>query len=125
LLTLFLLYGFNATLALAKIKDETAIPHLAQKAEKEPLEEVMMAVIQALTDFGPTAIEPLIKLTNSSKPLVRMAACQGLGRIDTHKSVEPLIRSIDDPDPNVRRAAICANFDTDSQSVFSLDFTDR
>lgn len=102
------LVRLNAALALAKIKDETALPHLAQRAEKEPQDEVRMAMVRALADFGQGGIAPLIELTNSLNPLVRKAACQGLGRIGGHQAVEPLIRHLDDPDFNVRRAAIIA-----------------
>lgn len=98
----------NAALALAKIKDEMAIPHLAQRAEKETLEEVVEGMMRAFFDFGPAAIEPLIELSNSLNPLVRMGACQVLGKIGAHQAVEPLIRRLDDPDFNVRRAAIIA-----------------
>jgi HEAT repeat protein len=99
---------FSAALALGNIGSAEAVAPLTRAIENEPREDVAMAMTRALADLGPPAIEPLIKLTGSIKPLVRMTACRGLGRIGAHQAVEPLVRRIDDPDPNVRRAAIFA-----------------
>lgn len=99
---------FNAALALGDIGDTAAAGALTQAIVPEPRDDVAMAMAKALADLGPPAIPALIKLTNSTKPVVRMTACWELGRIGAHQAVEPLIRRLDDHDPNVRRAAIFA-----------------
>lgn len=99
---------FEVALALGKIGNPDAITSLAEAIKTEPREDVAMVMTKSLGNLGPAAIDPLINLTVTSRPLVRMTACRALGRIGSHRAVDPLIRRLDDPDPNVRKTAIIA-----------------
>lgn len=102
------LVRFEAGVALGKIGDPGAIEPLFTAVKREPYEDIAIAFIRALGNFGAKAIDPLINLTSSPRSLVRKTACQSLGRIGSSKAVDPLLRCLDDHDQQVRKAAISA-----------------
>jgi len=99
---------FEAALALGRIGDQRAVEPLAQAAGQEPRDDIAVAEVKSLTDLGPAAIEPLLRLTSAAKPFVRAMACRGLGQLRATKAVDPLIRLLDDRNGVVRRSAIRA-----------------
>lgn len=99
---------FEAVLALGRIGAREAVKPIFEVAKGDKRDDVAMAATKALADIGSSATDPLIKLLTSPRPVVRMTAARGLGRLHAFKAVEPLIHLLRDRDPNVRRAAIAA-----------------
>jgi len=99
---------FEAGLALGKIGAKQAIEPLFNAITKEPQEDIAMAFTKALGDLGVDALDYLITLISAPRRLVRITACQALGKIGANKAVDPLIGRLNDPDPQVRKAAISA-----------------
>ena len=57
---------------------------------------------------SPTAVTELFAQLSDPDPEVRRTAAQGLGCLDVHAAVEPLLDALRDPDPEVRAMAVWA-----------------
>ncbi|MDG2615120.1 HEAT repeat domain-containing protein [Thermoleptolyngbya sichuanensis XZ-Cy5] len=81
----------------------TALVHLLQTAPTEDLQQIAAA---ALAGFGKAAIAPLAQLLRV--PHTRLLAVKTLSQIQDPGVVQPLMKLLRDPDPQVRAAALSA-----------------
>jgi len=95
--------------ALGRIGSARALPPLLELL-RDMVVEVRLAAARALGEFrSPKALDALLDEMADEDPLVRAAVVEALGRIDSQKSVDTLSRACaEDPDPNVREAALAA-----------------
>ncbi len=98
----------EAATGLGKIGDERACQPLADFYDKEQVEDVQNAGIRALIHLSTYAVQPLIGLLRSLRPVVRAGAARALGKLQARDAVDPLIRLLHDRDKDVRRASIFA-----------------
>jgi len=98
----------EAATGLGKIGDERACQPLADFYDKEQVEDVQNAGIRALIHLSTYAVQPLIGLLRSIRPVVRAGAARALGKLQARDAVDPLIRLLHDRDKDVRRASIFA-----------------
>lgn len=109
-----------AVVALGHIRDESAVPALAQvlsgaspdnKSKKRENDFVIRSATQALGEIGSRAgVEPLIAaLTNETNPLdVRRAAAEALGLIGDSSATSALEAALASNDPYLSEAARAA-----------------
>ncbi|MDX1564788.1 MAG: HEAT repeat domain-containing protein [Phycisphaeraceae bacterium] len=81
---------------LAPVREQAVLAY-ARRSVQERTEK---------TPIPPERIQPLLgRLRNDPNPAVRAAAATGLGTLGALQSVEPLGKSLEDPDPRVQQRA--------------------
>lgn len=63
---------------------------------------------EKISEYGATAVEPLVKALDNSDPEIRMKSAEALGIIGDKYAVEPLIGIINDEDWHVRQQVVKA-----------------
>jgi HEAT repeat protein len=95
--------------ALGRIGTERTLPLLLELL-RDMADDVRIAAARALGDVqSPAAADALLDEMADENPAVRAAVTEALGRINSQKSVDILSRACaEDPDSNVRKAAMTA-----------------
>jgi len=93
-----------AALALLWVSQETPVP------ESGPRDRIR--AIRALTREGAPAIEKIAPYLSDGEATVRLEAAKAIGDIGTNRALDPLLKAVPDPDPEVanRAAAGIVNF---------------
>jgi beta-lactamase regulating signal transducer with metallopeptidase domain len=71
-------------------------------------DEVWAGHLEEIPMPSPSSITSLLAQLSDPDPQVRRTAAQGLGCLDVHVAVEPLLDALRDPDPGVRAMAVWA-----------------
>lgn len=110
----------EAAEVLGKSKDPRAVLPLMDAAnDDDPL--VRLAVYQALTNFGPVAVEELHKTLSDPNPERRWMAVHMLGRIGSKEAVLPIMSVLTDSAALVRlEAAECLGKLQDRRAIKNL-----
>jgi len=98
----------EAARALAKISDVAAIPALIEALQKDDHRVVRREAAAALRTLGgqsPAVADALRSALDDEYWEVRVEATRALGRIDDDRSVEPLVKSLEDTSYTVRTSA--------------------
>ncbi|MDD5677000.1 MAG: HEAT repeat domain-containing protein [Kiritimatiellae bacterium] len=90
--------------ALGESNESVAVPVL-RKALQDPCEAVCLAAIAALTEYEADAKDDFIKLIRSPSARIRKAVVQSL-RITTEEGMATVVAMLNDPDNDVRIAAL-------------------
>ncbi len=119
-----ILGGLEAQASETTYPRKEVVESLIAVAKDDDSEKVRAAAIDALDQYGQTALEEFIgelsgtdmdevaewkkaqilaQRLDADVPELRMAAATGLGRIGQDNVVKPLVQNIDDPDPRVRK----------------------
>ena len=98
----------NAALALGRLGEPRAIPHLVELVRDDPEPKVRMFAAHALGQVQAKDAETvLVEALNDPAPIVRMGAAEGLGSIRAREAVPHLRKVLDtDPDKYVRLHAV-------------------
>jgi HEAT repeat protein len=110
-----ILLRIHAVCMLADMKDEKAIPLLAEALSKDssPLVRHEAAFAMGQLEFK-SAVSALIDaMTNDESVLVRHESAVALGSIGDERAREGLVARLDDSDEDVRLSAECALADLD------------
>lgn len=89
---------------LSQFDDPSVILTLVKLLRQTEDEELSMMVSQALANIGDSAIETLNNLLAQKE--FRLLAVQSLAQIRKPKIIEPLLKIVDDPLPEIRATAI-------------------
>ncbi|MFA5100152.1 MAG: HEAT repeat domain-containing protein, partial [Candidatus Omnitrophota bacterium] len=95
----------RAVIVLGKIRDPSALKPLIYALGDE-LYEASSAVIDAIAQYGPSAVTPLLRAFRVKK--LRKCIIQTLGDINDDRTVKPLIAALQLEDNDVRSAALKA-----------------
>ncbi|MDD4749591.1 MAG: HEAT repeat domain-containing protein, partial [Methanosarcinaceae archaeon] len=106
LLLLFFLIGF-ATGCLRQDPMEARVDSLVEELGNEDT-NISSAALNALIDIGEPAVPSLIPALTAKEAPVRERSALILGRIEDKRAVEALSKTLSDPDPKVRGAAVNA-----------------
>jgi HEAT repeat protein len=91
---------------------------LARLAKRDPADHVRIAAIESLARIGgQSVIGSLVELAQSSNSDLSRAALSGLGKIDLHDALPPLLSAIKSADPERRINATRALGERPSQEV--------
>lgn len=93
---------------LAQQGGAAVVPVADEVAKSENREAYRLACCRVLTAIGAPALAELQAAAECDAPLVKMRAAEGLGQIRPHapRSIEILIKMLDDPDGRVRQSSI-------------------
>jgi HEAT repeat protein/beta-lactamase regulating signal transducer with metallopeptidase domain len=106
--------------ALGSVNTPTALNVLMRALGRESDVTLKVEIIESLDDIDDVRAAPALhSALRGRSPLVREAAAEAIGSLDTRTSVEPLMAAARDPDVSVRRAVIRALANLQSSSAVS------
>jgi HEAT repeat protein len=95
----------SAAVALGKMKDHRAVPHLV-RGLSDPHFSVRMSSANSLIQMGEPAVKPLLFLLDHSAPPTLHLAIESLGKLKEKTAVSPLLDKLKDHDWATRAFAV-------------------
>jgi HEAT repeat protein len=110
----------EAILAVAKLGDATAAPHLVEIFDRES-EPVRVAIIEALADLRQPIAEPLlVRLLVDPSATIRLASVKALLRFGTATAMRHVVTAARDVDWQVR-ALLAEQLPVSSTTTFAME----
>lgn len=113
-----------AVVALGNIKNSKSLESLTSLIENEKFPDVIDHALQSLVFIGGEAFKKLEKFSLSKNPYLRETACRGFGMLGEESGVSYLLKSLEDGEWKVRKAALMSlvnlGFNGDSTALQPL-----